>query len=145
MSNLQGGDKAEAFLKKMANDLKAGTLKVGFMGGVYENGETVPEVAAKNEFGDPLNHQPPRPFFRRMIAQEKNTWHLKVSKLAKTQNYDAKKILGIMGEEIRGALMQSINDLTDPALSKRTILEKGFDKPLIDSGKMVNSVTYEIS
>ena len=79
-----------------------------------------------------------------MIAKEKPTWPDKVAKLAKATDYDGPRILGLMGEDIKGALQQSINDLTDPPLAAKTIELKGFEKPLIETSHMLNSVAVEV-
>jgi superfamily II DNA or RNA helicase len=52
--------------------------------------------------------------------------------------------LRIVGEDIQGALIQSINDFTSPALAASTIARKGFDKPLIDTAVMVNSTGIKV-
>lgn len=137
--------KIMAALDRIADRLGRGHVAVGFMeNATYPDGELVAGVAAKNEFGDPANHQPPRPFFRQMIAKEKPTWSDKVAKLAKATDYDGPRILGLMGEDIKGALQQSINDLTDPPLAAKTIELKGFEKPLIETSHMLNSVAVEV-
>jgi hypothetical protein len=53
-------------------------------------------------------------------------------------------VLALMGEDIQGALIQSINDFTSPPLAQSTIDRKGFDKPLIDEAIMVNSTGYRV-
>jgi hypothetical protein len=50
----------------------------------------------------------------------------------------------MMGEDVKGALQQSINDLVTPKLADSTKEAKGFDKPLIHSGHMLDSVDYEV-
>jgi len=121
----------------------SGTVKVGFLeGATYPDGTPVAAVAFWNEFGN--GSAPPRPFFRGMIAEEKPSWPGKVEAIAKATDYDGEKILKLMGEDIQGALIQSINDFTTPALAQSTIDRKGFDKPLIDTGHMVNSTGWEL-
>ena len=93
----------------------------------------------------PTAGQPARPFFRGMIAKESPTWPDKMAKLAEATDYDGNKVLAMMGEDIKGALQQSINDLETPPLAQSTIDAKGFAKPLIDTGHMLNSVAYEVS
>ena len=95
-----------------------------------------------NEFGN--SEQPARPFFRQMIAKESQSWPKKMAKLAKVTDYDGDKVLGLMGEDIQGAIKQSINDLQSPPLAPSTIKAKGFSKPLIDTSHMINSVGYEV-
>ena len=79
-----------------------------------------------------------------MINKESPKWGLRMSKLAKATNYDGQKVMSLMGEDIKGALMQSITDLTSPPLADSTIKAKGSSKPLIDTSHMINSITYEV-
>ena len=131
-------------VEKLIKKIGGGTVSVGFMGGKYEDGESVPGVAYQNEFGLVTNNQPPRPFFRRMISSESPTWPDKISKLIKTGKYTGNQILEMMGHDIEGALRQSILDLQDPPLSPITIAKKGFSKPLIDTKLMLNSVVSKV-
>lgn len=138
---LSGGEKLEKALAKIGEKM-SGSLSVGFMeGSTYPDGTPVPVVAFWNEFGAA---GPPRPFFRQMIEKESPTWPKKIAAGAKATDYDGAKVLGTMGEDIRGALQQSINDFTSPPLSPVTIARKGFSKPLIDTSVMLNSITFEV-
>lgn len=87
---------------------------------------------------------PPRPFFRTMLEQDAPGWGEAVAKTLKASDYDAAATLGKMGELIKGELQESIRTLTSPALAASTIREKGFEKPLIDSGHMLQSVDFEV-
>ena len=137
--------KTEQYLNDLASKMGNGSVSVGFMeGATYPDGESVPEVAFKNEFGVPSKGQPPRPFFRRMIAKESPNWAPRIARLSQQNGFDGQKVLGIMGEDIKGGLQESINTLTEPALSPVTIARKGFSKPLIDTSHMLNSITYEV-
>lgn len=128
-------------LAEIANKM-SGSVNVGFMeDATYPDGTPVAAVAFWNEYGA---SGPPRPFFRNMIAKESPTWGPKVATLAVRDDYNGPKILETMGQDIQGALIQSINDLTTPALAESTIKRKGFDKPLIESSHMVNSTDYEV-
>ncbi|HEY1441411.1 MAG TPA: hypothetical protein VGF65_11345 [Mycobacterium sp.] len=121
-------------------------VKVGFLGGAtYPDGTSVAMVAAVNEFGAPSRGQPPRPFFRNMIADQSPTWGAKAAAILKTNGGDVKATLDVLGQEIQGRLIQSINTLTEPPLAASTIARKGFDKPLIDTSLMVKSVSYEVT
>lgn len=135
--------KIDKFLTELGNKLlKKRAVKVGFLAGAtYPDGTSVPLVAAFNEFGA---SGPPRPFFRRMIAAKHGEWPAVVAGLMKSTNYDVEKTLALTGEGIKGQLIQSINDLVDPPLAPSTIARKGFDKPLIDTSVMINSVGVEV-
>ena len=140
---LQGADGVSKALEEIAKRMGGGEVAVGFMeGATYPDGTPVAAVAFWNEFGK--EGQPPRPFFRQMIAAESPSWPGKMAKLAKATDYDGDKVLALMGEDVKGALQQSINDFTTPGLAPSTIEEKGFSKPLIDTSHMLNSIAYEV-
>ena len=146
MSSFSGGDALERKLDEMAEKLGEGkVLRVGFLeNATYPDGQQVAMVAAANEFGNPANNQPPRPFFRNMIADNKDNWPDDIGRIAQATDFDGEQTLGLMGEHIKGQLQQSIRELMEPPLSPVTIEKKGFDKPLIDTGHMLNSVDYDI-
>jgi hypothetical protein len=126
--------------------LAPGTLKVGFLeGATYPDGTSVPFVAAMNEFGVPSHGQPPRPFFRRAIQANKDKWGKAAAMILKATNGDVPKTLALLGEGIKGDIVQSINDLVAPPLAQSTIDRKGFDKPLIEHAIMINSVGVEVN
>lgn len=121
------------------------TLKVGFLGGRYpDDGPTIPQVAFWNEFGVPVHNQPPRPFFRIMIAEQSNKWPKMAAVLLKQNDGDIDLTLDILGQEIQGRIKESINKLMTPKLADITIARKGFSKPLIETALMVNSVGYVV-
>jgi hypothetical protein len=150
---LTGGKRFEAAVKEIAGRLSnPGTLRVGFLeNATYPDGKYVAEVAAYNEFGHNIVREgkvigycPPRPFFRNMIAKESKGWPAAVAKQLKLTNYDPGKALERSGLGIKGQLQQSIKDTNEPPLAASTIARKGFDKPLIDTGHMFNSVDFEV-
>lgn len=141
--SLSGSDGVMKALEAIAERMGGGEVAVGFMeGATYPDGTPVAAVAYWNEFGS--SGTPARPFFRRMIAAESPTWAPKMAKLAKATNYDGDKVLALMGEDVKGALQQSINDFQTPALAPSTVEAKGFAKPLIDTSHMLNSISYEV-
>ena len=52
--------------------------------------------------------------------------------------------VSLLGAGIEGQLRQSITDTNAPPLSPATIARKGFSKPLVDTGNMLNSVASEV-
>jgi hypothetical protein len=143
---LSGGDKLNAALKGIADRVgREGVVRIGFLeNSTYPDGTSVPMIAAINEFGAPSRGQPPRPFFRRMIASKSGEWPAAIGKNLIATNYDVETTLKRMGAGIAGQLRQSIIDLVAPPLAPSTIKRKGFDKPLIDQGIMLSSVDYEV-
>lgn len=87
---------------------------------------------------------PARPFFRTMLDAKAPQWGDQVGKALKAADYDAETTLGRMGELIKGQLQGSIRDLVSPPLAPSTVRAKGFDKPLIRTGHLLNSVDYEV-
>lgn len=156
MVALSGGGKLDAALAKIAAKLtSAATVDVGFQSGAkYPDGTPVAMVAAVNEFGAPSRGQPPRPFFRNAIAKNSAKWAPNIATALRANDYDATKALNIVGKEIQEEVQQSIIDLVSPSLAPSTIKAKsrgrvkkiagvmGPEKPLVDTGVMLRSVTH---
>ena len=146
---LRGADELMRKLEEIAKRMGGGAVEVGFMSGAtYPDGTPVAAVAYWNEYGkgsEDGEFQPPRPFFRRMIAKESPTWPQKMARLAKATDYDGPRVLALMGEDIKGALQQSINDFQSPGLKPSTVEAKGFSKPLIETSHMLNSITTKVT
>ena len=149
---ISGGDKMAGVLSRIASQLdKAAAVRVGFLENATYSVDAskdkpalhVAQVAFWNEFG--TVRAPPRPFFRGMIAAKSSKWGEKLGRVAVENGYDAKKTLGQMGEGIAGQLKQSIVDFTTPPNAPSTIARKrGASKVLVDTGKMLRSVDYEV-
>lgn len=146
MASAKGGDRLEAILKGMAAKLSTGSaVRVGFLeGSTYPDGTSVPMIAAIQEFGAPARKIPPRPFFRTMVADKSPGWPKALAGLLETNGYDARKTLTLMGEGVAGQLRQSIVDFTTPANAPSTVARKGFDKPLVETGHLLASVSYQV-
>lgn len=146
MAKLTGGTKLEAALREMSRSVSnPATLRVGFLEKArYPDGTPVAMIAAINEYGAPSRGQPPRPFFRNMIREKQGEWPAAIADLLRENDYDAAKVLEIAGAAIAGQLRQSITELMEPALAPSTIRAKGFYKPLIDTGHMLNSVSHDV-
>ena len=146
MATISGGDKLEAALKGLAAKVTtAKQVEIGFLAGATAaDGQSIPLRAALNEFGVPSRNQPPRPFFRNMIAAKSPEWPAAVGQTLKAANMDAAKALDLAGQAISGQLVQSIVGFRDPPLAASTIARKGFDKPLIDTGDMSRGVNHRV-
>ena len=93
-----------------------GTVQVGFI-----DSDQAP-IAFWNEFGHKGRFPaPPRPFFRTMVANESGKWPGMMAQALQSTKMDGHKTLAFMGEEIDGALKQSIIDLNSPPLSRTTL------------------------
>lgn len=147
MVEIRGGDKLEAVLGGIVKKLaEPGTVRVGFLeNATYPDGTSVPMVAAIQEFGAPKAGIPPRPFFRNMIAAKSAEWGPAVGAALVANDYDVHRTLAQTGDGIKGQLQQSIVDTNSPPLAASTVERKGFAKPLVDTGHMLNSVDYDVT
>lgn len=146
MAAARGGDKLSAKLTAMARSLGKGTVvRIGFLeGATYPDGKPVAMIGAIQEFGAPKAGIPSRPYFRTMIRNKRGEWPKAIGSTLKANDYDARRTLDQVGAAVAGQLRQSITDLVSPPLAASTIARKGFDKPLIDTGHMLNSVDHEV-
>lgn len=108
----------------------------------YPTGESVAQVAFWNEYGTAT--APSRPFFRQTINDNKSDWVASVGNLMKLHNGDTQKVMGLMGQHIQGQITQSITTWTTPPNSAYTVAMKGFQKPLVDTGQLSRSISYEV-
>jgi hypothetical protein len=143
---LSGGEALQDRLKEIMQKAgKAGVLRVGFLeGSTYPDGTSVPMVAAIQNFGAPAAGIPPRPFFSNMVREKSPKWGESLGNLAKANDYDIDRTLEQMGEGIKSQLQASIRDFDSVPLEAETVARKGFEKQLIDTGHMLNSVGYEV-
>lgn len=142
-------DKILDALNNIASNLSDKQLKVGFIdGATYPDGTPVAMVAATNEYGNPANNQPPRPFFRNAIADHESAWLEAITRgLQKGVPLD--DVLAVVGEKAVGDVVQSIATLMDPPLSPATIASRkskgnASTKPLVDTKVMIRDVHYEV-
>lgn len=144
---LSGGEGLRRKLEEIRKNLSGGEeLRLGFLeGSTYPDGTPTALVAAVDEFGNPANNQPPRPYFRSMIASKSPRWGEAMQKNLKATDYDANATLARMGEGIKGQLQQSIRDFDGVPLAPSTIAAKGSNKQLVDTAHMLNSVDYEVT
>lgn len=142
---LKGGDKLAKALADLSKKVQQGaTVRVGFLeGATYPDGTPVAAVAAYNEFG--TARIPPRPFMRDTIDEHQYGWGQALGKALNATGYDADAALKMIGEGISRQVQDSIRAMKAPPNAPATIAKKGFDKPLIDTGHMLNSVGYEVS
>jgi len=143
---ITGGGKLQSALKDI--ERKTGSAKsvsVGFMSNAkYPDGTPVAMVAAIHNYGAPARGIPARPFFSNMVAEKSPSWGDILGGLLKRTNWSARQSLGLMGEGIAGDLRESILHGGWAKNSESTKQAKGFDAALIDTGHMLNSVTWRV-
>ena len=146
MVTITGDRKVQDRLQEIADLLgNGGGVRIGFLeNATYPGGTPVAMIAAIQNFGAPRAGIPPRPFFSNMIADKSDEWPSAIANLLPANNYDVERVLALAGEAIAGQLRQSIVDTNAPPLAESTIARKGHSKPLVDTGHMLRSVSYEV-
>lgn len=118
------------------------SVRVGVLeNATYPDGTPVAMVAFWNEYGTKTS--PVRAFFRTTVSDQKRNWVLSVQNLMKMHD-DPKKVMGLIGEHMRSQIVQSINTWTDPPNAPYTVRMKGFQKPLVWSGQLMRSISFEV-
>lgn len=120
--------------------------KVGwFEGATYPDGTSVAYVATIHEFG--TSRTPARPFMRPAVAEHGQEWVDQLAagaKAALTAGGDPAMVLEAVTMAAAGNVGEKIVAVTSPALAPVTVKRKGFAKPLIDTGQMLQSVTGKV-
>lgn len=135
-------------IRKKQNDFKSHIftnkkLKVGiFESAKYDDGTPVAQVAFWQEFG--TAKIPMRPFIRNAIAKNTQKWGDSV-KTALIGTNDSEKALKMLGEIMRGDIVLSLTNLNTPPNAPSTIKQKGSSNPLIDTGLLRNSISWELT
>jgi len=102
----------------------------------------IAQAAFWNEYG--TTRAPARPAFRTTIAHKSKEWGSKLGKAVIAMNYDGRKALALLGQDMRDDLENAITQWSSPANAPLTVKIKGFDKPLVDSGDMQRAPDYEV-
>ena len=150
--------------------LKKGKVEVGWLEGLtYDNGMPVWKVAEINEFGAtikvtdkmrgwflyngfPLSkntteiHIPARSFMRSTEDEKKEEWSNVInSRLVKVFSGELtiEQALEQLGIKIKADIQEKIASSVPPPNAPMTQIRKGKNTPLIDSGLMLNSITFK--
>lgn len=107
---------------------------------------SVIDIAIWNNYGTSTN-TPARNFMG--LAEQEIRKNFKrdseeVSELIVKGELDIEKFLNLEGEKAKAAIQEAITDLKEPPNAPSTIKRKHSDNPLIDTGKMRQSVTYSV-
>lgn len=137
--SVEGGNKLSRVLQGMTERVTSATyVKVGFLSqSTYPDGKPVAMIAAIHNFGK-------WPFFSNMIREKSPEWGPAIGQLLVDNDYDAARALALAGEGVVGQLRESIVNTNAPPLAESTIKRKGFAKPLVETGHMLNSADYEV-
>lgn len=110
------------------------------------------DLAMIHEFGSPAHNIPERSFLRKpLINNAEAVANLTKNAIGKfiAGEISAVEALGAIGEEAKSLSKEAIADGITPALKPATIkrrakLNRRSTKPLIDTGQLQSSITYEV-
>lgn len=140
----EGGEKLEAAIK----ELDSKQVKVGyFPTSRYPDGKPVAGVAVVQEFGSVSRRIPPRPFFRPAVDGSRQMQRDAIAaavRRAVSGRQTVEQGMEQLGAAVVGEIQKAISELDSPPLADSTIRRKGNSKPLVDTGMMLQSVTYVV-
>ena len=138
--------------KRVKGEMKAAQnsgVKVGILSDeteTYDDGADMLLVAAANEFGTADGHIPARPFIRGSYDQNRSGLARTAQRLwdqVLAGRLTTKRALGLLGEQHQGQVQEYMTALDTPANAPRTVARKGSSNPLIDEGRLRNSIRWE--
>lgn len=106
------------------------------------------ELAAIHEFGSPAANIPERSFLRAPLRG--TTWLpdlcAKLTKGVLIGRFTPERAMAILGETSVAAIKRYITtgDGVPPPLQPETIARKGSSRPLVDTSRLLNSITYVV-
>lgn len=131
---------------KMLEELADKEVRIGYQHGEHQNEDGVDlcDIAAFNELG--TKDIPSRPFLRDSVDNNEAKINSFLQKRTKelANGMSAEKILKEIGVFQKGLVQEEIVNGSFVPNAEATIRRKGSSKPLIDTGRMRQSVNYVI-
>lgn len=128
-------------LKKLA-ELE---VVVGYQEGqTYDDGASLSEVAAYNEFGS--SDTPARPFMKQSFEKRERELQAACNQvnISLSNGDTAQHALNVLGVVAKGMVQEEIGSGDFAPNAPSTVRQKKSDQPLIDTGHMRQSVNYVI-
>jgi len=139
----RGWNRIKAEIKKMDQaHIKAG-LQAGDM--ADDGSTTLAEIGAWNEFG--TRHIPERPFVRAAVDSNRDRYTRIFANEARKIMAGERSVsvsLGLIGQLVTSDIQKKITEISTPPNAPGTVARKGSSNPLIDTGRMRQSVRYVI-
>lgn len=131
---------------RMLEELADKEVRIGFQHGEAseDNGTDICDIAAWNELG--TEHIPSRPFLRKSVDENegKINQFLQAEVQSLANGKTAEALLNEIGNFQKSLVQEKITEGTFAPNAEQTIRRKGSSKPLIDTGRMRQSVNYVI-
>ena len=139
--------KAGRKLQKELQKLEKLQVRVGFQSGnaTADDGTDIADIAMWNELG--TKHIPSRPFLRQSVDNNE----AKIRSMCRTQfkelvqgKISAQEMLNKIGVMQKALVQETIKNGDFEPNAESTVRQKKSSKPLVDTGRMRQSVTYTI-
>lgn len=111
---------------------------------------TLLELAAIHEFGSPRAGIPERSFIRRTFNEpegqkELRDLYARLARVVVTGKMSAEKAIELLGMKMVAMVRNRILvNWIPPPNAPATVEKKGSSRPLVDTGQLVNAITYEV-
>lgn len=132
--------------QRMLKEIADKEVRIGFQHGkaTEEDGTDVCDVAAWNEFG--TVNMPSRPFLRKSVDENEGKINSFLQSKMKdlVRGVSAEQVLKEIGIFQKDLIQEKITEGSFAPNAESTVRQKGSSKPLIDSGRMRQSVNYVI-
>ena len=145
---MRGGSKFRSALRNAVSKAAGGTVRVGILETqTYPTKDgkgdvSVAQVAYWNEYGTATI--PARPFFRNTIAEKQDEWADNAASILQHADGDVGKALALIGEGVKGDIVETIQNFSEPENAPSTVKKKGFNKPLIDTSDLWRAIQSEV-
>lgn len=131
-------------LDNLVKEAKSLSVDVGwFKGHTYSDGTPIAYVAAIHEFGSPTTNIPPRPFMYPAVKNNSAKWTNTITSTIKG-SMSLNNAFETLGAVASGDIAVSIKSVVNPLLKPATLAAKGFNKPLVDTGLLFQSVSHKV-
>jgi hypothetical protein len=150
--SLKQVDRGWGVLRKAARTVRDGdsTVKVGVIGETGRKGAAGDalnnvELATVHEFGTAT--VPERSFIRSTYEAHRDEMVLLMARLVPAlyaQKITVQQLLGLVGAKFAAEIKNTIRASIPPPLSPVTIAEKGSSLPLVDTGQLINSISWVV-
>jgi len=141
-------------LRQKIKGIARAKVRVGVIGNKrHVGGISMAELAAIHEFGAPNAGIPARPFLVPTFQLKRSELVAFTEKLARkllNESIDIEQALGLLGAWAAAAVKKTITSqmvtprLADSAAGRRTIARKGSSVTLVDTGQLLNSITWAV-
>lgn len=145
---MRGGSKFRSALRDAVSKAAGGVVRVGILGTQKypaKDGKgdvSVAQAAYWNEYG--TANIPARPFFRNTIAEKQDEWADSAASILQHTDGDVGRALALIGDDVKGDIVETIQNFGEPENAPSTVKKKGFNTPLIDTGDLWRAIKSEV-